>query len=90
MEWCISAESGLPDPDLTILLEISPQMTQSRDGYGDEIHDVPSLQNSVANIYNRLFMQNSWCRINAQDPMNVIHQEILNELSIRRRLLNLN
>ncbi|CAL1715371.1 unnamed protein product [Somion occarium] len=35
-EWCRAPEISLPAPDLTFLLEVSPEKAESRGGYGEE------------------------------------------------------
>lgn len=46
-EFCISMEMGLPKPDLIFLIDIEPEETAKRSGYGTEIYDKIEFQRKV-------------------------------------------
>ncbi|KGG51936.1 hypothetical protein DI09_23p110 [Mitosporidium daphniae] len=56
----MGADSKLPDPDLTVFLQIKLDLASSRDGYGDEIYDVSSFQEKVACGYSKLISHGNW------------------------------
>jgi dTMP kinase len=55
-EWCISCDRGLPKPDLTIFLKLSPQNAAARGQFGDEIYETTDFQVRVEESYNQLLV----------------------------------
>lgn len=43
-EWCEAPDEGLPEPDLTIFLDIPPDVAASREGYGAERFEEANFQ----------------------------------------------
>ena len=50
-EWCRAPDAGLPAPDLTLFLDISPEAAQLRGGYGDERYEKEELQRKVRQVF---------------------------------------
>ncbi|KZP11126.1 thymidylate kinase, partial [Athelia psychrophila] len=46
-EWCRSPDIGLPAPDLTIFLDVEPEVARSRGGYGEERYEKEEMQRGV-------------------------------------------
>ena len=38
-EWCKAPEVGLPAPDLTLFLDVNPEVAMQRGGYGEERYE---------------------------------------------------
>ncbi|KAK9463297.1 thymidylate kinase-domain-containing protein [Lipomyces oligophaga] len=49
LDWCLSPDRGLPRPDLTIFLDIDPQLAKSslREDFGKERYEVSEFQTTV-------------------------------------------
>jgi len=50
-EWCRAPDAGLPAPDLTLFLDISPEAAQLRGGYGEERYEKEELQQKVRQVF---------------------------------------
>lgn len=79
----MGADSKLPDPDLTVFLQIKLDLASSRDGYGDEIYDVSSFQEKVACGYSKLISHGNWYVVDATKPPDQINNLIMAELLAR-------
>ncbi|KAF9270506.1 P-loop containing nucleoside triphosphate hydrolase protein [Marasmius fiardii PR-910] len=53
-EWCRAPDVGLPAPDLTIFLDISPEKARERGGYGEERYEKEEMQRKVREVFERL------------------------------------
>ena len=53
-EWCRSPDIGLPAPDLTLFLDISPEKARERGGYGEERYETERMQQRVGEIFERI------------------------------------
>lgn len=53
-EWCRAPEISLPAPDLTLLLEVSPEKAESRGGYGEERYENKEIQEHVRQVFDRI------------------------------------
>jgi dTMP kinase len=53
-EWCRTPDAGLPAPDLTLFLDITPEAARLRDGYGDERYEKRELQQRVREVFGRI------------------------------------
>lgn len=45
--WCRTPDIGLPAPDLTIFLHLTPEAAAKRGGYGEERYETLSMQSKV-------------------------------------------
>jgi dTMP kinase len=67
--WILQADSGLPMPDLLFFLDAPKEMQQNVDGFGDEIHDEPTMQDKIRESFHHILTglcigtQNYSCKI---------------------------
>lgn len=52
--WCRNPERGLPSPDLTLFLDISPSAAAQRGGYGEERYEKAEMQLRVREVFSRI------------------------------------
>lgn len=52
--WCRGPDIGLPAPDITIMLDVSPEVAQSRGGYGQERYEKADVQRRVRDVFVRI------------------------------------
>jgi dTMP kinase len=67
-EWCRSPDIGLPRPDLTIFLHLTPEEAAKRGGYGDERYENISMQRRVRESFTRIAQEmdgSGWMNIDA-------------------------
>ncbi|KAJ1349182.1 hypothetical protein KIN20_004653 [Parelaphostrongylus tenuis] len=69
--WVRQADIGLPCPDVVLFFEVSPQVAQQRDGYGDERLEDDQLQEKVRCAMQQL-QKNYWQTINADEDMEAV------------------
>lgn len=50
-EWCRTPDIGLPAPDLSLFLDISPEKAKERGGYGEERYEKEEMQRRVRQIF---------------------------------------
>jgi len=53
-EWCRTPDAGLPAPDLTLFLDIDPEVAKARGGYGEERYEKEELQARVREVFQRI------------------------------------
>ncbi|KAG0692804.1 thymidylate kinase-domain-containing protein [Suillus ampliporus] len=53
-EWCRAPEVGLPAPDLTLFLNISPEVAAARGGYGLERYEKEEVQKGVRQVFDKI------------------------------------
>lgn len=53
-EWCRAPEIGLPAPDITLFLDISPDDARNRGGYGQERYETEAMQRRVRAMFDRI------------------------------------
>ncbi|KAL0567849.1 Thymidylate kinase [Marasmius crinis-equi] len=53
-EWCRAPDIGLPAPDLTLFLDITPEKARERGGYGEERYEKEEMQRKVREVFGRL------------------------------------
>lgn len=51
LSWCKQSDIGLPAPDLTLFLEISPEVAALRGGYGEERYEETGFQKRVREVF---------------------------------------
>lgn len=79
LEWCMAPEKGLPAPDIVIYLQVDPEVSASRGGYGEERYEKLALQQQVAAQYAQLresFPHLKWLVLDATLPPNDLHKQI--------------
>lgn len=77
LDWLLRPEIGLPSPDLTVFLSLSPQVAAQRGGYGEERYEKEEMQRKVREAFGEveklvlaaepesLESRNRWTRIDA-------------------------
>lgn len=54
-EWCRAPEIGLPAPDLTLFLNIGPEVAAARGGgYGEERYESEDVQTGVRHVFDKI------------------------------------
>ena len=53
-EWCKAPEVGLPAPDLTLFLDVNPEVAMQRGGYGEERYEKQEVQARVQQIFTKI------------------------------------
>jgi len=54
LEWAWSMEVGLPEPDLLLFLDVSPDVQAQRGGFGEERYEESDMQRSVREMFDLL------------------------------------
>lgn len=80
-EWCKSVDQYLPMPDYTFFIDVDPEETSKRMGFGDEVHDKIEFQRKVYNIYKNKAEEESVCVINGMQSSEKIAEDILDYLN---------
>jgi len=80
-EWCRAPDAGLPAPDLTIFLDITPDAAKLRGGYGDERYEKEEMQRRVREVFQRIKDDvcqtgGRWVVIDAGQEKEVVQREI--------------
>lgn len=52
--WCRAPDIGLPAPDLTIFLHLSPEAAAERGGYGEERYETLTMQSQVRESFAKI------------------------------------
>jgi dTMP kinase len=55
LHWAWAPEIGLPKPDITLFLHISPQDAARRGGFGSEKYETAKMQSRVRELFGELF-----------------------------------
>ena len=55
LHWAWAPEIGLPKPDVTLFLHISPQDAAKRGGFGTERYETTKMQSRVRELFGELF-----------------------------------
>jgi len=79
-DWCRMPDAGLPAPDLTLFLDITPEAAQSRGGYGDERYEKAALQARVRDVFKRIGEDmggGRWVSIDAGQEREAVTRAIL-------------
>lgn len=54
LEWCKNSDDGLPAPDVVVYLDLSPEDSKKRRGYGSERYENLEMQTKVAKTFKAL------------------------------------
>lgn len=68
-EWCATPDTGLPAPDVTIFLDLSPETAAERGGYGRERYEREEVQRAVRAVFARIGGQQEADLPDAPDAM---------------------
>lgn len=78
LQWCKSSDSGLPEPDLVIFLDIQPKNAQTRCGYGEERYEQVDTQNKVREAFQLIFKDDPRIvSIDASQSIEDVHKDIV-------------
>ncbi|KIY71805.1 thymidylate kinase [Cylindrobasidium torrendii FP15055 ss-10] len=53
-DWCKTPDVGLPEPDMVLFLDVSPEVAQERGGYGEERYEKEEMQKRVREEFVRV------------------------------------
>ncbi|ODQ65689.1 thymidylate kinase [Nadsonia fulvescens var. elongata DSM 6958] len=83
LDWCAAPDIGLPQPDLTIFLEVDEDTAARRGGYGAERYETKEIQTRVRQVFARFEkLANTdgklqkWHTVNAAGSIEEVHQTI--------------
>ncbi|KAK4058852.1 Thymidylate kinase [Microbotryomycetes sp. JL221] len=79
-EWCRSPDIGLPAPDLTLFLDLSPEVAAQRGGYGAERYETETVQLAVRKMFKRIgedVGSETWAVIDAGRDIQAVEQDIV-------------
>lgn len=76
--WLESLDAGLPRADLVILLDVSPKESFSRKKNNrDKFEKNSKFLFKISKIYRRIAKQKHWKIVNALQPRDAVHDEIM-------------
>jgi dTMP kinase len=83
-EWLLQIQKFLPQPDLTILLDIAPETAvqrkaTNRDRYERDL----ALLSRVRESYHRQAAQDGWLRLDGERPRDAVSADVLSALERR-------
>lgn len=82
-EWCRAPEIGLPAPDLTLFLDVKPEIAMQRGGYGEERYEKQEVQMRVRQIFERIGKEigtSRWAVIDAGQDRDKVADDIWNSV----------
>jgi len=79
---CIMTERGLPLPDLVLYMDIEVELTNKREGFGDERFEDIELQKRTRNYFNSFYDPSYWVKINASKTMDEVRKDIEEKVDI--------
>ena len=84
--WLVSMQQFLPQPDLTVLLDIAPETALKRKATGrDRYEQDHALQVGVRESYLRQAADPSWLRVDGERPPDDVAEEVASLLEARLR-----
>ena len=76
-DWLLNLESGLPDPDLVIVLDIDPTTSTSRKHSDRDLNERDNeLLAKVSRSYRKMTELHGWNLINGDETVERIHEDI--------------
>ncbi|KAG6374797.1 thymidylate kinase [Boletus reticuloceps] len=82
-EWCKAPEIGLPAPDLTLFLDVKPEIAMQRGGYGEERYEKQEVQTRVRQVFERIGEEigaDRWVVIDAGQDRDKVGDDIWNRV----------
>lgn len=77
LNWLQSLETGLPEPDLVILLDVSPKASFKRKIRFRDVHEENlAYLNRVRRVYLRLAKRYRWAVIDGEQDPQTVHREV--------------
>ncbi|GAA5877624.1 hypothetical protein JCM16303_003403 [Sporobolomyces ruberrimus] len=81
--WCKSPDIGLPTPDLTIFLSLSPETAQKRSGFGNERYETKVIQDRVREVFGtmgRECEEGVWREVSAEGEIEEVQERVIGEV----------
>jgi dTMP kinase len=83
-QWLTDVQRFLPQPDLTILLDIAPEIAVQRKAAGRDRYERDlALLSRVRESYRRQAEQNGWLRLDGERPRDVVSSDVLSAVATR-------
>lgn len=77
MDWCKSADSGLPKPDVVVFLNIVAESTAKRAEFGNEIYEKVDFQKKVYENYLKLVEEKNWVLVEADREFELVKEDVI-------------
>ncbi|PNW85527.1 hypothetical protein CHLRE_03g190750v5 [Chlamydomonas reinhardtii] len=74
-DFCRSVESGLPAADLVVYLDLDPELSAARGGFGGERYEKLEFQKKVRSQYGAL-ADGRWLRLDASQPAELLQAQV--------------
>lgn len=77
--WCKSPDIGLPAPDMTFFLSVTPAVAASRGGFGAERYESSSMQGKVRTLFDKIGQEvgsRRWTVIDADQTIDKVELEL--------------
>ena len=65
VEWCATADVGLPEPDLILFLDLPIHKAAARPGYGKEVYENEAFQTRIRELFLEYKTDQLWISVNA-------------------------
>lgn len=79
-EWCRAPDIGLPAPDLTLFLDVSPEKARQRGGFGAERYESADMQERVQHVFERIGVEmgdgSRWFAVDADQEQGAVTDEL--------------
>lgn len=78
--WCKSPDVGLPAPDRTFFLSVTPAVAASRGGFGAERYESSSMQSRVRTLFEQIGQEvgsDKWTLIDADQTVAEVEARLL-------------
>jgi dTMP kinase len=83
LRWMLKIEEGLPQADLVIVLDVSPEVASKRGGIGDIYEQDISLQGRVRTLYLELGRVFNWEIVDGEKTINDVALDVWRTVSRR-------
>ncbi|KAJ3732231.1 P-loop containing nucleoside triphosphate hydrolase protein [Lentinula guzmanii] len=83
LHWARAPDAALPSPDLTLFLDVSPEIALTRGGYGEERYEKADMQKRVRSVFQEIggevtadAGQGKWIVVDAGKEMSAVTEEM--------------
>ncbi|KAJ3801343.1 thymidylate kinase-domain-containing protein [Lentinula aff. detonsa] len=83
LHWARAPDAALPSPDLTLFLDVSPEIALTRGGYGEERYEKADMQKRVRSVFQEIggevtagAGQGKWIVVDAGKDMSTVTEEM--------------
>ncbi|KAJ3787792.1 P-loop containing nucleoside triphosphate hydrolase protein [Lentinula aff. detonsa] len=83
LHWARAPDAALPSPDLTLFLDVSPEIALTRGGYGEERYEKADMQKRVRSVFREIggevtadAGQGKWIVVDAGKDMSTVTEEM--------------